>query len=60
VKTSSSNLSSSIPQSLAVSGGVRTENRVKMSRMRLRIAERLKQAQNTAASLTTFNEIDMR
>jgi 2-oxoglutarate dehydrogenase E2 component (dihydrolipoamide succinyltransferase) len=30
-----------------------------MSRMRLRIAERLKQSQNTAASLTTFNEIDM-
>jgi 2-oxoglutarate dehydrogenase E2 component (dihydrolipoamide succinyltransferase) len=27
--------------------------------MRLRIAERLKQSQNTAASLTTFNEIDM-
>lgn len=32
---------------------------VKMSRMRSRIAERLKEAQNTAASLTTFNEIDM-
>lgn len=30
-----------------------------MSRMRLRIAERLKQSQNTAASLTTFNEVDM-
>ena len=30
-----------------------------MNRMRLRIAERLKQSQNTAASLTTFNEIDM-
>jgi len=30
-----------------------------MSRMRLRIAERLKEAQNTAASLTTFNEVDM-
>jgi 2-oxoglutarate dehydrogenase E2 component (dihydrolipoamide succinyltransferase) len=32
---------------------------VKMNRMRLRIAERLKQSQNTAASLTTFNEVDM-
>lgn len=32
---------------------------VKMSRMRLTIAKRLKEAQNTAASLTTFNEIDM-
>lgn len=30
-----------------------------MNRMRLRIAERLKQSQNTAASLTTFNKIDM-
>ena len=33
---------------------------VKMTRMRLRIAERLKDAQNTCAMLTTFNEIDMR
>jgi len=32
---------------------------VKMNRMRLRIAERLKQSQNTAASLTTFQEVDM-
>ncbi|GAA5909341.1 hypothetical protein JCM8208_005650 [Rhodotorula glutinis] len=39
--------------------GSRNETRVKMSRMRSRIAERLKEAQNTAASLTTFNEIDM-
>ena len=37
----------------------RNESRVKMNRMRLRIAERLKESQNTAASLTTFNEIDM-
>lgn len=39
--------------------GNREERRVKMHRMRLRIAERLKESQNTAASLTTFNEIDM-
>ncbi|CAM0140482.1 unnamed protein product [Umbelopsis sp. WA50703] len=39
--------------------GSRSESRVKMNRMRLRIAERLKNAQDTAASLTTFNEIDM-
>ncbi|KAK6386660.1 2-oxoglutarate dehydrogenase complex E2 component [Meristemomyces frigidus] len=39
--------------------GNREEHRVKMNRMRLRIAERLKQSQNTAASLTTFNEVDM-
>ena len=35
------------------------EERVRMSRLRKRIAERLKQAQNTAAMLTTFNEVDM-
>jgi 2-oxoglutarate dehydrogenase E2 component (dihydrolipoamide succinyltransferase) len=35
------------------------EERVKMTRLRTRIAERLKQAQNTAAMLTTFNEVDM-
>ncbi|KAJ1553326.1 2-oxoglutarate dehydrogenase complex E2 component [Nowakowskiella sp. JEL0078] len=39
--------------------GSRDERRVKMNRMRLKIAERLKDSQNTAASLTTFNEIDM-
>lgn len=39
--------------------GIRTETRVKMNRMRLRIAERLKEAQNTNAMLTTFNEIDL-
>lgn len=35
------------------------EERVKMTRLRQRIAERLKEAQNTAAMLTTFNEVDM-
>lgn len=37
----------------------RVESREKLTRMRLRIAERMKEAQNTAASLTTFNEVDM-
>ena len=37
----------------------RKEQRVPMSRLRARIAERLKEAQNTAAILTTFNEADM-
>lgn len=37
----------------------REETIVKMNRMRLRIAERLKESQNTAATLTTFNEVDM-
>ncbi len=35
------------------------EERVRMSRLRRRVAERLKDAQNTAAMLTTFNEVDM-
>jgi 2-oxoglutarate dehydrogenase E2 component (dihydrolipoamide succinyltransferase) len=35
------------------------EQRVRMTRLRRRIAERLKEAQNTAAMLTTFNEADM-
>jgi len=37
----------------------RLEERVKMSRLRKTIAQRLKDSQNTAAILTTFNEIDM-
>ena len=39
--------------------GAREEEVVPMSPMRKRIAERLVQAQQTAALLTTFNEIDM-
>ena len=39
--------------------GERTEERVKMSRLRQTIAKRLKEAQNTAAMLTTFNDVDM-
>jgi len=39
--------------------GRRTCRRVKMTRLRARVAERLKGAQNTYAMLTTFNEIDM-
>ncbi|MCC7035940.1 MAG: 2-oxoglutarate dehydrogenase complex dihydrolipoyllysine-residue succinyltransferase [Alphaproteobacteria bacterium] len=35
------------------------EERVRMTRLRQRVAERLKDAQNTAAMLTTFNEVDM-
>jgi 2-oxoglutarate dehydrogenase E2 component (dihydrolipoamide succinyltransferase) len=36
------------------------EERVKMTRLRQTIARRLKEAQNTAAMLTTFNEVDMK
>ena len=40
-------------------GGSRPVERVKMSRLRSRIAERMKEAQNTAAILTSFNEVDL-
>jgi 2-oxoglutarate dehydrogenase E2 component (dihydrolipoamide succinyltransferase) len=54
----------SAPQSKAPavqlpSGGSRDEHRVPMTRLRARIAERLIQAQATAAMLTTFNEVDL-
>jgi 2-oxoglutarate dehydrogenase E2 component (dihydrolipoamide succinyltransferase) len=39
--------------------GERREERVKMTRLRQTIAHRLKEAQNTAALLTTFNDVDM-
>ena len=42
-----------------VPADARGEEAIPMSPMRVRIAERLKEAQNTAALLTTFNEIDM-
>jgi|AraplaCL_Cvi_mCL_1032061.scaffolds.fasta_scaffold00124_116 2-oxoglutarate dehydrogenase E2 component (dihydrolipoamide succinyltransferase) len=41
------------------SGGARKEERVRMSRLRQTVAKRLKEAQNTAAMLTTFNDVDM-
>jgi 2-oxoglutarate dehydrogenase E2 component (dihydrolipoamide succinyltransferase) len=40
-------------------GGARTEQRVPMTRLRARIAERMVEAQHTAAMLTTFNEVDL-
>jgi 2-oxoglutarate dehydrogenase E2 component (dihydrolipoamide succinyltransferase) len=39
--------------------GERREERVKMTRLRQTVARRLKEAQNTAALLTTFNDVDM-
>jgi 2-oxoglutarate dehydrogenase E2 component (dihydrolipoamide succinyltransferase) len=39
--------------------GERRQERIKMSRLRQTIAKRLKEAQNTAAMLTTFNDVDM-
>ncbi|MCP4272891.1 MAG: 2-oxoglutarate dehydrogenase complex dihydrolipoyllysine-residue succinyltransferase [Gammaproteobacteria bacterium] len=41
-------------------GGERIEKRVPMTRLRVRIAERLVQSQQTAAILTTFNEVNMK
>jgi 2-oxoglutarate dehydrogenase E2 component (dihydrolipoamide succinyltransferase) len=43
----------------AVATGGRKEERVRMTRLRQTIAKRLKEAQNTAAMLTTFNDVDM-
>lgn len=51
-----SSVSPQVPQ--APKENARSE-KVRMSRLRQRIAERLKEAQNTAAILTTFNEVDM-
>jgi 2-oxoglutarate dehydrogenase E2 component (dihydrolipoamide succinyltransferase) len=47
------------PAAPAATGGVRGEERVKMTRMRQTIAKRLKAAQDNAALLTTFNDVDM-
>ena len=49
----------SAPAPAAPASGSRGERREPMSRLRRRIAERLVEAQHTAAILTTFNEIDM-
>ncbi|MCX8506493.1 MAG: 2-oxoglutarate dehydrogenase complex dihydrolipoyllysine-residue succinyltransferase [Alphaproteobacteria bacterium] len=54
-----------VPQSLSANSAANSaanlggEKRVKMTRLRQKIAERLKYAQNNAAMLTTFNEVDM-
>jgi 2-oxoglutarate dehydrogenase E2 component (dihydrolipoamide succinyltransferase) len=48
------------PRSPSPAGDAEREERVKMTRLRQTIARRLKDAQNTAAMLTTFNEVDMK
>jgi len=50
---------SSAPAETASAGGNRNEERVRMTRLRQTIAKRLKSAQDTAALLTTFNDVDM-
>ena len=47
------------PAPVVTASGERREERVKMTRLRQTIAKRLKQAQETAAMLTTFNDVDM-
>ena len=47
------------PAAPASGSGARTEQRVPMTRLRARIAQRLVEAQSTQALLTTFNEVDM-
>ncbi len=46
------------PVAVSASAG-RKEERVRMTRLRKTVASRLKEAQNTAAMLTTFNDVDM-
>jgi 2-oxoglutarate dehydrogenase E2 component (dihydrolipoamide succinyltransferase) len=47
------------PPPAAAASGERREERVRMTRLRQTVARRLKEAQNTAAMLTTFNDVDM-
>jgi len=47
------------PSAPRAASGAEREERVRMTRLRQTIARRLKDAQNTAAMLTTFNEVDM-
>ncbi len=58
----SPNTSASAPRPDSTPGSARAqrrEERVKMSRLRQTVAKRLKEAQDTAALLTTFNDVDM-
>ena len=53
------NNNSSVTTSSVSSNSSKPTQRVKMSKLRQKIAQRLKESQNTAAILTTFNEVDM-
>ncbi|WP_109354894.1 2-oxoglutarate dehydrogenase complex dihydrolipoyllysine-residue succinyltransferase [Sphingorhabdus sp. EL138] len=48
-----------VPTTAPAAGGTRNEERVRMTRLRQTVAKRLKEAQDTAALLTTFNDVDM-
>ena len=56
---SNSVISNSVVDNSAPVVAEKLTERVKMSRLRQKVAERLKESQNTAAILTTFNEVDM-
>ena len=58
ISSTSHNQSSEASLTVSAQSSKPTE-RVKMSKLRQKIAERLKESQNTAAILTTFNEVDM-
>ena len=58
IKDDSANKTSETVQNVKENNNEQIE-RIKMSRLRMTIAKRLKEAQNTAAMLTTYNEIDM-
>ncbi len=58
-KTAAAPEAKALPPGPRPAPGNRNEERVKMSRLRQTIAKRLKEAQNEAALLTTFNDVDM-
>ena len=57
--TTTSLEATAIPRGAILAEDAAREERVKMTRLRATIARRLKDAQNTAAMLTTYNEVDM-
>lgn len=62
ISPAASSIDDSIPLSILTGsiGSLRPEQRVPMTRLRARIAERLLQAQQNAAMLTTFNEVNLK
>ncbi len=59
-ESKSASASPGMTQDTEMASAVRNDRRVPMSRLRTKVAERLKQAQNTAAMLTTFNEVNLK
>ncbi|KIN71355.1 2-oxoglutarate dehydrogenase complex dihydrolipoyllysine-residue succinyltransferase [Sulfitobacter guttiformis] len=58
-KSSSAPAAAAAPRAPSAASDASREERVKMTRLRQTIARRLKESQNTAAMLTTYNEVDM-